>query len=366
MTVWQEIESGLNQPASTLKNWYKQAGTGVYTSAKISQLTGMLEPHLDFALTMMVDAGLLQLQTQEYCFHCKQLVNEESKSNNTCVHCGDDQDLEVENLPVYVVIKAKTRDINWMLVVHGMNTVGTWQQEFSWLLANHYKHAVPVYIYKYGNIKIKPLLLLSQKKQIKQLATAIRAIQKQAPEGKPDVVAHSYGTFLLSEIIKDPSYQDIKLGRIILVGSIIRPDYDWQSIIQSKRVEQVMCHHSKKDHIVPLAHYTIPGSGPSGKIGFNDTIHVHHHQEKDYGHSSYFEAENLNSIFPNVWKKFLTAANPIPAIRSGQKKWQPSMMRFISHPLKLLILLGLLAALALLLVSAYLGLPDALGLIEQL
>ena len=242
-----------------------------------------------------------------------------------------------------------------MLVVHGMNTVGAWQQEFSWLLANHYRHAVPVYIYKYGNIKIKPLLLLSQRRQMDKLARAIRQIQQQAPAGRPDVLAHSYGTFLLSRLLIDERHTDIKLGRLILVGSIVRPDYDWTPLLQSGRIEGVMCHHSDRDHTVRLAHYTIPGSGPSGRIGFNDPVHVIHHHESDLGHSSYFEPTRMSQLFPQVWLKFLTAAMPKPPADSTGANWRPSWWRLLAHPLKLLLLIGLLGLGLMLLVASIHG-----------
>ncbi|MCZ7616635.1 MAG: hypothetical protein M5T52_24490 [Ignavibacteriaceae bacterium] len=54
---------------------------------------------------------------------------------------------------------------------------------------------------------------------------------------RPDVVAHSFGTLLISELLK--KYPELKLGRVILTGSIISPDFNWELIFQRGQVEAV-------------------------------------------------------------------------------------------------------------------------------
>ncbi|WP_223788833.1 hypothetical protein [Marinicella meishanensis] len=354
-SFWSSVADTIKQPVDRLKAWYETTDNGTFDLGRLIRFTGLPAAPLQQALALLANQQLLQVQTTQHCAQCLQAPDEPSLANQTCSVCQDDAPLQLVTTTLYVVTKARSRDIHWMLVIHGMNTVGAWQQEFSWLLSNHYRHAVPVYIYKYGNIKIKPLLLLSQRRQMNQLAGAIRQLQQQAPAGRPDVLAHSYGTLLLSRLFTDDRYADIKLGRIILVGAIVRPDYDWAAVQQSGRIEGVMCHHSDRDHTVRLAHYTIPGTGPSGRIGFNDTQQVIHHHETDLGHSSYFATDKLTHIFPQVWLPFLTAAKPKPISEARPANWRPSWLRWVTHPLKVLLLLGLLGLLVLLVVASWHG-----------
>lgn len=352
---WSNLANTINHPVDGLKRWYENTDNGAFSLSRLRELTGVAEAPLKQALAMMAAQQWLEIHNSEHCVHCAQTPDDSSLANGTCSVCQDDAPLTLVTTTTYVINKARTRDIHWMLVIHGMNTVGAWQQEFSWLLANHYRHAVPVYIYKYGNLKIKPLLLLHQNRQVAKLAQAIRQLQQQAPDGRPDVLAHSYGTFLLSRLCQDHQYDDVKLGRLILVGSIVRPDFNWAPMLQSGRIEGVMCHHSDQDHTVRLAHFTIPGAGPSGRVGFNDRVHVIHHHETDLSHSRYFEASRMAQIFPQVWLPFLTAAKPSSSETKQTPDWRPSGWRFVTHPLKLMLLLALMGMGLLLVASSIHG-----------
>ncbi|EPJ76908.1 hypothetical protein CFII64_27413 [Pseudomonas sp. CFII64] len=83
---------------------------------------------------------------------------------------------------------------------------------------------------------------------------------------RPDVIAHSGGTQLFSLILEDPDFHDLKPGRVIRAGSIVRPEFDWSRHIASGRVEAVMNHVVAKDSAVPLAQYTIPGARREGGL----------------------------------------------------------------------------------------------------
>lgn len=310
------------------------------TNASINDITDILK--------ILETEEFLQTMPGTRCPYCHKDLEDEHIEASHCFHCGVDFETEdrwPESYDIYYRTGERGRDVKWILALHGMNTSGKWQQEFSWFLQNLYGYSIPVAIYKYGNIKISPLMRFRQRTYVERLVKNIHRLRDQFTEPHhkvPDVIAHSFGTWLLAKMLMEN--EDIKVGRVILTGSIIRPDFPWQSLIQRKQVEAVLCHHSIKDCPVKLAHWFIPGSGPSGVSGFNDRGNVFHIGETDFGHSDYFEDDRLAAQVINKWTPFLT--RPINALKGladpdpGIRKWTPSKLRFISQFLLFIFLLA--------------------------
>jgi hypothetical protein len=213
--------------------------------------------------------------------------------------------------PFFRLIAAFSRDIRWMVVIHGMNSRAPWQETFSWEIANRLKYSAPVLIYKYGWATIEVLFAPVHRRMAKRLGerlrTAIEKARASALPDRPDVIAHSFGTRLFSLVLEDPTFADLRFGRVITAGSIIRPDFNWDRHYADDRVEAVLNHVAAQDTAVPLAQWCIPGSGPGGKVGYTSrkVLNVRNNQ---YGHSSFFEPTNIVDLIANdgLWHSFLT------------------------------------------------------------
>jgi pimeloyl-ACP methyl ester carboxylesterase len=225
---------------------------------------------------------------------------------DTCPECGADfSEHEPEEIVHYRLDRAMPRDVPWVLVVHGMNTRGEWQEELSWLIGRTYRHMVPVAIYKYG--KIQPGVMFPQRQRAlaRKLEAKLIKLSEEAGRaqyaGVPDVIAHSFGTWLVAEALeRNPA---LKIGRLILLGSVVRPNYPWQKLIGRNQIEAVLNHGATKDEWVPRAQFFIPGSGPGGKHGFAPP--VTNVPATDFRHSSYFLPDRLRGVFEGVWQPFL-------------------------------------------------------------
>ncbi|WP_455922656.1 hypothetical protein [Pseudomonas putida] len=211
----------------------------------------------------------------------------------------------------FVLIGEASRDIRWMVVIHGMNSRAPWQEAFSWEVANLLKYSAPVLIYKYGWATYQVLFPAIQRKMAKSLGRRIRTAIERATASRrtdrPDVIAHSFGTRLFSMVLEDPEFADLRFGHVITAGSIIRPDFNWARQFDDERVEAVLNHVAAKDGAVPFAVWSIPGAGPGGKVGYasNQVMNVRNHE---YGHSSFFEPENLPGLMERegVWSNYFT------------------------------------------------------------
>lgn len=300
--------------------------------------------------------GFLAIEELKLCGNCDTLASIEDQTAGTCPKCASHYE-ELDNpFKLKRVFKQpagrESRDISWVVTVHGMNTDGPWQQDFSWLIANKLKYSAPVLILKYPMFRVMTLFERTQRLLAadlgERLQTAVGHASQRGDElkGVPDVVLHSYGTLLFSRLLLDPRFATLKFGRVILAGSIIRPDYGWAQHISSGRIEQVVNHCGDKDWIVYLAQYAMPSSGPSGRGGFVDKA-VRNVKATDFGHGTFFDIEpmKVNLAQGGIWDRFLTyPANRLAGENemAGPAEWHPNRVAvFVRFLAKLLALIGL-------------------------
>ncbi|MBI5752827.1 MAG: hypothetical protein HZA59_11925 [Hydrogenophilales bacterium] len=324
-------------------------------------------------LDRLVRDGYLAVQEDRRCPNCGNNLTREGELDRRC-SCGytfPDGALP-ELVRTYMREGHRSRDVRWVITVHGMNTPGEWQQNFSWRLAQLYGYAVPVGIYKYGNIKLSPLIPYRQnlhRDRLLRYLTRLRNEMKAAGYGERcDVIAHSFGTWLLTQaMLADRSADPVKLGRVILTGSIVRPDFQWDELLNSGRIEAVMCHYGARDIPVRAAQYFIPDSGPSGRYGFNNQANIIHKLEPMFGHSDYFEERHLSRVMKEKWAPFLTW----PAIdladwgdqpnKLTMSPWSGSRWRWVTQSVKAVILVALACGILLVACATWIGMHEAVG-----
>lgn len=247
----------------------------------------------------------------------------------------------INETTVYIRKLSPSRNVDWVVAIHGMNTSGPWQEAFSWLISTTWGRSVPVAIYKYGNIKVGVLKPWSRRKLKNRLREKLVTLRDQASQqgflGKPDLIAHSFGTWLIGHLLEDELSRSpeerIYFGRIILTGCILRPDFNWKNIKEAGLVEEVLNHYGSSDIVVPFAHATILDSGPSGRHGFN-CDKVLNICSEGFGHSDFFsikkkerEVTFLQYSYGRYWRPFLTLPKQeictIPDQKEPNIIWKP-------------------------------------------
>jgi len=177
--------------------------------------------------------------------------------------------------------------------------------------------------------------------------------------GPPDVIAHSLGTWLIGHALQwNPS---LVVGRVILTGSILRPDFDWAALIARRQVEAILNHYGTKDFWARVAHYVIPDSGPSGRRGFSLKAPVTQVRAEGFKHSDVFLDENLGNVFETVWRPFLT--QPIGELQTStatsQIEWRQTLWVCRATILPVIFLVIYWTVLVALILCCLLGLYDA-------
>jgi hypothetical protein len=339
---------------------------------------GLPAPEAD-ALALLIrfaSDGWVERRERHVCPECAEELNAQEITAPRCPRCGKNfrEHGGVKGETVFVRDLSAVRSVDWVVAIHGMNTSGAWQEAFSWRFSTTWGRSVPVAVYKYGFVVVGVVLAWRRRKFQRELRTKLAALRDEARAqgflGNPDVIAHSFGTWLFGHLLEDELRRNqsdrLQFGRVILAGCILRPDFDWKSIREAHLVEDVLNHYGTEDRVVPLAHVTITESGPSGRRGF-DGDQVLNIRAIGFGHSDLFSIERhddkgltyLSNSYQKYWRPFLMLPSvelaALPDRKDPEESWRqfPWPLRGTLFPfLALPLLLSIVC-----LLSAWIGVP---------
>jgi hypothetical protein len=233
---------------------------------------------------------------EDYCPTCNCELSMQWRQNSTEPH--------------YFINRSGRQFSPWLLLLHGMNTPGEWQEDTVFRLGLRNEKS-PFEIYKYGIIRVSPFFKILQscrvKNFIKKYNLAAQEAKDNGIDDPPDVIAHSFGTLIIGRALE--KYPKLCMGKVLLCGSILRPDFNWSKYIEEGRVSKVLNHFGGKDFWAKIAIYAIPGSGPSGRVGFVESESSHNYlfnfKDPDYKHSDFFSKDKFDHQFKYLWQPFL-------------------------------------------------------------
>lgn len=220
-----------------------------------------------------------------------------------------------------------------VLLVHGILTTGEWQHKLEYAL----KIADPeveIYPVTPGYVDLFRFLWPwgTREKHIRKIESDLRAVKAKHPTAEIMVVAHSFGTYIVTEILK--RCPDISLDRLILCGAIVRRDYNWHRIAPQLKGARVVNDIGCRDIWPLFAKQVTTGYGDSGRFGFG-TIPVFDRYFK-YKHSQFFRPLH----FRKYWVPYLTRGQIVSSPYSRRRP-TPSMLA-VAVPYKWLALAGIL------------------------
>lgn len=240
-------------------------------------------------------------------------LSEDSVVERRCRNCDADLDeLEPVSEVRYVLERRRSHDVRWLIALHGIRTHGPWQEQLQWLIDREFHRTVPFRNWKYGRILFRALIPALQRRVVDRFCDDVRlatgelhGVLSGGPAPAPDVVAHSFGTWVVAQALRrDPN---LRLGHVVLVGSIVPPDWSWADILDRNQVTAVLNYCGDRDPWVRLAERFVPDSGPSGTQGFAAEHDRLINVLRPGGlHSSAFTVSQLPTAFDDVWRPFLS------------------------------------------------------------
>lgn len=192
-----------------------------------------------------------------------------------------------------------------LISVHGIRTYGQWQENLSKEI-KRYSKSFESFEVKYGffdilSFSIPPL----RNRKIRKISQRISYILAKNPNKEIFLVAHSFGTLIVSESMKSVPKESI--AAVFLCGSPLCHDQDIDHIVSASKHTVNEC--GTLDLILVLARIFLLGLGDAGRVGFSrENSKKFMNRYFSGGHSLYFSQTPDNSYFyEKFWLPTLTA-----------------------------------------------------------
>ena len=195
-----------------------------------------------------------------------------------------------------------------VITVHGIRTFGQWQERLEVLVTDSSDEDIEFTKIDYGYFSVIaffiPFVRWLATRRIKRLL--LETLTERSWR-RIDIVAHSFGTHLVSWSLKSlcRSHRGkFRIHTLILAGSVLRPWFRWQPLIDGddRSVDRVVNDCGTKDLILVLSQIAILLTGMAGRIGFRGRIRNQlRNRYFRMGHSGYFVTDGQPNEFMSKW-----------------------------------------------------------------
>lgn len=203
--------------------------------------------------------------------------------------------------------------------VHGIESHGIWEMELAPLISEQGWMYYPLH---YGIFRAYQFLLpFERNKKVEWFReTYNKEIRNRCRDVWPSVIAHSFGTYIVTKALE--TYDGIKLDKLVLCGSIVRQDFDWEKLFRRKQLTKVRNDYGRKDFWAGISQFAAPGTGPSGREGFAKKHERLLDEEfEEYGHGSVFGYDH----YEKHWIPFLKEGVPYEGETQAPKEYEEAV-----------------------------------------
>lgn len=159
-----------------------------------------------------------------------------------------------------------------------------------------------------------------KKNKIKRVLRDIRDLKQRYKLSEFTVYAHSFGTYVISEILREE--HDLTIDNLVLCGAIVPQSYDWAALPNCPGAIINDC--GTRDIWPVIAKGTCFGYGASGRFGFgNPRVKDRFH---DIGHSDFFE----NDFIEKYWKPFFDNYEVIEPEWTYKRPNAPQVLNYLA------------------------------------
>ncbi len=175
-----------------------------------------------------------------------------------------------------------------VLLLHGIRTTAAWQERVRAGL--EHEGNLEVLTVRYGVFDLvrflAPELLGLRRQPVERMARELRAARTQYPNARLSVIAHSFGTWIMGEVLEDNP--DIRLDRLVLCGSVLERGYRWDKL-SAQLAHTVSNDVGTRDPWPLVAEKLGWGYGATGLTGFGAVgVRDRFHR---FGHSEFLTTE---------------------------------------------------------------------------
>lgn len=211
-----------------------------------------------------------------------------------------------------------------LVLVHGIQTDGSWQK----LVSNELSDIKNLNVVEAGYECVTAVQLVSpfRSTPVQKVTNEIRDLKRREPQARLMVIAHSFGSYIISEILKKNS--DISFEKIIFCGSIVPRSYPWYMYAPSMKKGSIINDVGTKDIYPLVATCSSLGYGASGFRGFQNGLVLDRYFP--YGHSTFFEKKRKH--IKRFWRPFIESGKVRKSLWDVRKPKTVLPLLMLSHP----------------------------------
>jgi len=212
-----------------------------------------------------------------------------------------------------------------VILLHGIRTEATWQS----LIAQELRGLPNIEVFPIGYgwfdaVRFwSPKFLGLRKFPEQKITREIRNIRSDHQGGDIVVVAHSFSTYLIGQILAE--HTDIRIRKLILCGSIIPTEYRWDRVKTGKDGIAIVNDVGTRDLWPVMARIGSWGYGPSGTFGFKTS------QIRDryfnYSHSDFFSPDHVRKY----WIPFIVDGRIVDSKWDVDRASSSAVLGFLAH-----------------------------------
>lgn len=186
-----------------------------------------------------------------------------------------------------------------VLLLHGIRTFAQWQAQVQRILEEIPGTKVVPLKYGYFDALRFWFPFATRRAPIEFLRLQIQNARAEHPDARISVIAHSFGSYAISEILlNNPDYQ---LHRLVICGSIIPHGYRWD-LVRSRLATGVINDYGTRDIWPVLAKCLSWGYGDSGRHGFGHGATVMD-RGHNFAHSDFFKEQFIRGFWKPWFEK---------------------------------------------------------------
>ena len=192
-----------------------------------------------------------------------------------------------------------------LVLIHGIRTDGAWQRE----VQREFHGIQNFQVHDLGYDVVTGLQLASPFRSgpVNKIVRDIRRLKEEEPLARISVIAHSFGTYVVSRILED--HPDISFEKIVLCGCLIKRQYPWDRNARSMRKSAILNDVGVRDIWPLIASCTTWGYGSTGRVGFKNAMVTDRYF--DYSHSEFFEHDGQH--IKQYWRPFFESDEIVPS-----------------------------------------------------
>lgn len=225
-----------------------------------------------------------------------------------------------------------------VILVHGIRDRALWQSEIRAALRSE---GFDVALTNYERFDLLRFLIpipVFRNAVLRSIRDQIRSVRLQNPNKDMSVIAHSFGTYVMSRVMNEEF--DINFKRIIFCGGVYSNKIKFEQF-SNRFLPPILNEIGTKDYFPALANSITWGYGSPGTFGFRRPL-FEDRWHKDAGHSYFLSKE----FCARYWVPFLSTGNINGGEESpDQPHWMIRLIEtvHIKYTVICLLLLGVLA-----------------------